>query len=266
VLLLRPHAPGTETVNDLDCYVANFWRAVAADPEAVARYADWPVIEADQHARHQWLVDQAEFRERMNTDPDYYDPKVAGWWVWGLSVHIGDGWCDSRFWRDPRQLQHVGDDGNGVHRPIPHVGGSGRGVNRKIMPLGDSGKGVNRSLPHLSSAGMGVNRKLPNLSTFGGTRQRRLEGLVAWMEALADRLRFVRVCCGDWTRVLTPSVTTKIGLTGVLLDPPYLSTKNQEYAVHSDGVAEAVAAWAAEHGDDPLFRIALCGYEGDYTM
>src|SRR5690606_9660303 len=101
---------------------------------------------------------------------------------------------------------------------------------------------------------------------FVGNRRRRHEAIVAWMEALADRLRGVRVCCGDWTRVLTPSVTTKHGVTGVLLDPPYLSTENQDYAVRGAGVAEAVAAWAAEHGDDPLFRIALCGYEGDYTM
>jgi hypothetical protein len=38
---------------------------------------------------------------------------------------------------------------------------------------------------------------------------------------LAARLRRVRVCCGDWRRILTPSVTTYIGLTGVFLDPPY---------------------------------------------
>src|SRR5690606_16689200 len=118
-LLSRPHPPRIETVNDVDCYVVNFWRAVTADPEAVAHYADWPVTEADQNARHQWLVDQAEFRERMNTDPDYYDPKVAGWWVWGVNVYIGDGWCDSRFWRDPRQLSHLGDAGKGVNRKLP---------------------------------------------------------------------------------------------------------------------------------------------------
>jgi hypothetical protein len=32
VLLGRPHAPRVETVNDLDCYLANFWRALQADP------------------------------------------------------------------------------------------------------------------------------------------------------------------------------------------------------------------------------------------
>jgi site-specific DNA-adenine methylase len=89
VLLSRPHPPGTETVNDKDCYLANFWRAIQSDPEATAHYADWPVNEADLHARHLWLVKQTEFQERMKTDPDYFDAKIAGWWVWGLCCWIG---------------------------------------------------------------------------------------------------------------------------------------------------------------------------------
>lgn len=28
-------------------------------------------------------------------------------------------------------------------------------------------------------------------------------------------------------------------------------------------VVKVGAAWAAENGDNPLFRIALCGYDGD---
>jgi len=85
VLLARPHEPRIETVNDLDCYLSNFWRAVAADSDAVAKWADWPVNEADLHARHQWLLDREEFRARMHAEPEFYDPKIAGWWVWGIS-------------------------------------------------------------------------------------------------------------------------------------------------------------------------------------
>src|SRR5437868_11847157 len=72
VLLARPHAPRIETVNDKDCYLANFWRAVQYAPDEVARWADWPVNEIDLHARHRWLVAQAEFRERMRGDPEYF--------------------------------------------------------------------------------------------------------------------------------------------------------------------------------------------------
>lgn len=43
VMLGRPTAPRTETVNDLSCLLANFWRALKHDPEGVAEHADWPV-------------------------------------------------------------------------------------------------------------------------------------------------------------------------------------------------------------------------------
>ena len=39
VLLARPHAPRLETVNDLDGFLANFWRAVRAAPDEVAHHA-----------------------------------------------------------------------------------------------------------------------------------------------------------------------------------------------------------------------------------
>lgn len=98
VLLARPTPPRIETVNDKDSMVANFWRATSKNPEAVAEYADWPVNEADLHARHRHLVlseAATDFRERMRKDPDYYDAKFAGWWCWGLCCWIGSGWCQS---------------------------------------------------------------------------------------------------------------------------------------------------------------------------
>lgn len=130
VLLARPHEPKTETVNDLDCYLANFWRALQAAPTAVEHWCDSPVNEADLSARHQWLVDQAAFRERMKTDPDFYDAKIAGWWVWGVCSWIGTGWCS--------KLPHLGNAGRGVNRQLPHLGDAGTGVHRsQRYPLGD---------------------------------------------------------------------------------------------------------------------------------
>lgn len=96
VLLGRPTPPRIEIVNDLDCFIANFWRAMAADPDGVARWADWPVNEADLAARHRWLVAQSEFQAQMKTDPSYFDAQVAGWWVWGLGCWIGGGWCSGK--------------------------------------------------------------------------------------------------------------------------------------------------------------------------
>jgi hypothetical protein len=91
-------------------------RLLAAQPAELERLVDWPVNEADLSARHQWLVDQADFRERMKVDPDFYNVKVAAWWVWGLSAWIGSGWCDLSRVTPARQLPDVGNGGRGVHR------------------------------------------------------------------------------------------------------------------------------------------------------
>ncbi len=77
VLLGRESAPRVETVNDIDCWISNFWRALQADPDGVATAADWPVNEADLHARHLWLVNQLAFREQVKTDPDFFDCSPA---------------------------------------------------------------------------------------------------------------------------------------------------------------------------------------------
>jgi site-specific DNA-adenine methylase len=251
VLLGRPTPfSGTETVNDADGLVANFWRAVQADPEAVAHHADWPVIENDLHARHAWLVGRKDtLQARLEGNPDYFDAKVAGWWCWGLCCWIGHGWCSGRGpWSvEGGELVRT-ETGKGTRRKLPHLGDAGRGVNRQLPHLGDAGRGVNRQLLHLGNAGRGVR---------------------GWMEALADRLQNVRVACGDWFRVVGPSVTFKHGLTAVFLDPPYADEANREsdlYRMDCGKVAHDVRDWAVANGDNPLLRIALCGYEGEHDM
>jgi DNA adenine methylase len=98
VLLGCPIISKIETANDYDCFIPNFWRAVQADANEVAKYADYPVLEADLHARHRWLISPAadEFRKQMSLNPNYYDAKIAGWWVWGMNASIGITFCKQR--------------------------------------------------------------------------------------------------------------------------------------------------------------------------
>ena len=210
VLLGRPGEATVETVNDMDCYIANFWRAVQADPVGVVKHCNWPVNEADKHARHKWLVDREfEFRERIMSDPHYYDLKIAGWWVWGLCLWIGSGWCSKK--KPSRQIPALSGTGNGIHA--------------------------------LGYRDMNLHQRIQSLS---------------------KRLRYVRVACGDWSRILGPSITTRMGLTAVFLDPPY---DGEEDVYRCDGrISSTVREWALAHGNDPLFRIALCGYEGEHVM
>jgi hypothetical protein len=232
VLLNRPanHRGRAETVNDLDMYLANFWRALQAAPEEVAQYADWPVNECDLTARHIWLVNSG--RERLlqlQGDPDYYDAKVAGWWLWGICLWIGAGWCSGN---GPWSADAAG----------------------KLVHLGDAGQGVNRQLVHLGDAGRGVNRQRQDITEY--------------MLALADRLRRVRVCCGDWQRVITNGALNYGATVGVFLDPPYAAGVGRDVTLynHETDVSGAVREWAIANGDNPRYRIALCGYEGEHTM
>lgn len=253
VLLGRQTDPGTETINDLDCMVANFWRALQHDPESVTYYADQPVNEADQHARHLWLVTQEDFREQIKVDPDHYDPKIAGWWVWGQCIWIGTGWCSKEL--PTRQLPHLGDAGKGINRQLPHLGNAGTGVHRK--------------LPHLGDAGTQVGRQMPSVNLSGVCSDAGISNLYGYLLELAERLRKVRVCCGDWKRICGPSVTFKHGVTGVFLDPPYADTAGRQekiYSSDSSDVAHDVRKWAIENGDNSELRIALCGYDGEHEM
>jgi hypothetical protein len=64
-------------------------------------------------------------------------------------------------------------------------------------------------------------------------------------------------------------VTTKHGIAGVFLDPPYshlgedYSRKEGLYSTDDTSVAGEVRQWCLEHGDDPLMRICLAGYAGE---
>jgi len=247
VLLGRPTDARIETVNDKDCFICNFWRAVAAEPEAVAFHADWPVNEADLHARHQWLHSQLEFIERMDSEPDYFDSKIAGWWVWGISAWIGDNWCrvNPQF-----SLPHMGG-GQGIHREslskqMPSVSGSSRGVNSQTI----HSTAYSSKRPQVTDKGIHCHKS----------------GIYDYIRRLSERLRRVRVCSGDWPRVCGPTPTFHCGLTGVFLDPPYASDRDEVYNHDSFDVAHDVREWCMTVDDNPKMRIALCGYEGEHNQ
>ena len=259
MLLSRPewHKRQIETINDSDGMVSNFWRAVAAAPDEVAHFADWAVNENDLHARHWWLINQrTDLHARLEGDPEFYDAKIAGWWVWGMASWIGSGFCSGKgAWAS-------------VDGKLVKVG---RGISQQLPHLGDGGRGINRQLPSISR-NRGINRQRPQLGNGGASGQgiNAISDLQAYMRELQARMRRVRVASGDWTRVLGRSVTYKLGETAVFLDPPYADEAGRMmglYTNDSGTVAHEVRKWAIENGDNPKMKIALCGYDvehGDY--
>lgn len=293
VMLKRPGGAGRiETVNDRNGFVANFWRAVQADPVGVAAHADWPVSEVDLHVRHRWLVCSeratAQLR-RVAEEPDFYDAKIAGWWCWGACCWIGSGWCDESH-RNSRSETRPDIEGHGVtalSQQLPHMDVTGRLVlsppNPRRPILSQAGHGLtagvaapdNTHRPQLADAfgrGRGVHANMEAM-----TCDDRRAWVMRWMLALADRLRPVRVCCGHWSRVCdSPSTMTRLGTTGVFLDPPYRtsladgSTNRTKHIYASDrnqninALCDEVQAWCLKWGTDPMVRLALCGLEGEY--
>jgi site-specific DNA-adenine methylase len=338
VLLRRPHVGSIETINDLNSYVANFWRAVQADPASVAGHADWPVNEDDLHARHRWLVQSSEARhklEKVRRDPAFYDVRIAGWWCWGACMWIGSGWCDDQHRNaDCEQRPDIGDPRgiNVLSQQIPDISGdsgaSGRGVNSLAAPKLWDGRGTALQNPrHINALGekrprtssssngwmpgvIGPSEKIPligdrtkfgrGVQAFDDTHRPQLGDafargrgvhandaaevcadrrawLTAWMVRLADRYRPVRVCCGHWSRVCdSDSTLTRLGLTGVFLDPPYrkklaCGKKNRSSHIYAndkhqdvDKLVDEVQDWCLKWGDNPQIRIAVCGLEGEY--
>ena len=234
-----------EVVNDNDGFLSNFWRAVRAAPDDVARWADYPVNEIDLTARHWWLVTRAgRLKADLETDPDFYDAKAAGWWVWGICGWIGDGWCS----------------GSGPWSVVDGDAGP-------AMVKGDAGQGINKQLPHMGNAGQGINKK-PGESDS-------TQLILGWMRELSGRLRRVRVACGDFERVLSDSVLQLRGggldgMAGVLLDPPYPAGANEDdcYAGQDETASSVYGraiAWATANACRPNLRIVVCGYEGLWT-
>ena len=236
------------------------------------------VSELDLHARGDWLYyrpNAREWVEQLRADPDYYDAKSAGWWVWFVSCWIGGLPSIPEVTADGQTVYGQGGGPDGVARQLPHAGDAGRGVNRP----------VSRQRPHLGSGGQGngvhglngVSRQMPELrSGRSGVRSARATGpihgqrrafLTDYLRQLAARLERVRVCCGDWSRVTGPSVTFKHGVTAVFLDPPYSAEAGRHatlYSTEDDSVAHAAREWAIANGDNPLMRIALCGYDTEH--
>lgn len=249
VLLNRPHEANrtyySETVNDLDGCVVNAWRAIQAAPEGVAKHASNPVAECDLHARHcaivRWRYGGA--MEHLAGDPDYFDARIAGWWLWGVSSWIGSGFAS----------------GKGVWSPNEH----GR--------LRKGGRGVKRKLPHLSNNGQGVNHaqmREPGVAYHNVV----MPLLVEWMQFLSARLRHVRILNGDWTRSVTTGATLTLPVRqgkspcGVFLDPPYADTagRAEVYTEDSFSVAHDVREWALKTGDDKRYRIVVAGFDGEH--
>lgn len=110
VTLSRPHSPRREILNDADGFVINFWRSIQRNSLAVARACTGPADELELLARHRWICQHARKRrllESIAADPRYYDPQIAGYWAWIMSIWIGSGVAEG-VWHAPNDGRNHG--------------------------------------------------------------------------------------------------------------------------------------------------------------
>lgn len=229
ILLARPGydpARHIETVNDKDGFVANVWRSLKFSPKETAQWCDWPVNHADLCARRKEMIkNEGRLLDNLKKHPEWHDPVIAGYWIWAASCWIGGGLTSAGegFGKRPRL---TGFTETGVHSigRIPH-----------LMGGGGPGRGVHRMTSVI-------------YTTF---------------QAYSERLRRVRVCCGDWTVVCGGNWQDNLGTVGIFFDPPYGVKDRDDSIYHHDSmdVAALVNAWALERGKKDSYRIVITGYE-----
>ena len=241
--LVRPQPwVGREILNDYDSLLVNAWRSIHRNPDKVAEICCGMMIaESELHDVHSHLTRKRDqMRVSVEGDPLWHDVSLGAWWLWGICMKLGGGFCSGEGpWYviddklvclekdDPRR------DGNGITRSVPCVGN--RGVLRQD-----------------------------------------LDYLKSWMRALSYRMRNTLVLNGDWSRAVTQAMTGT-GKIGIMFDPPYgaeadfngtlytnqdadISTKIKAWCIqHTD------PAWCRANKDSNIYRIAYCGYspEGD---
>ncbi len=237
--------------------VCNFWRArqTTIPPPSPGMPAE-KIIENDLHARHVWLVGQKNaLGPKLEGDPEYFDAKIAGWWVWGMASWIGGSFCGGH---GPWQVVEAEDGTRQLvrrerrsagrlpyqtasqrHRPgrQPRACPPRRPRHHSVATVHDGDAGVNRPVVQLATGVASITprsgwrqsrwRATATRAQLNGRwhyqqnnrRRNAVEttaegtadnvgkpglgecGLLAWMQALSERLRRVRICCGDWTRV-----------------------------------------------------------------
>ena len=215
-------------LNDIDCHVANAWRAMRDHADQLADLCDEPLIEAELEARHKHLCSpswRSRFERRVRDEAAFCDPVAAAYWITGMSCWIGGGFAagDWHGHADPRTR------GTGLAAPkLPHMT-SGNGTQRLAL--------------------------------------RAPRAMHAYFRALQQQLRGTRVLSGDWRRAVGRYTTHLRGPVGVLLDPPYAASAERCESIyrHDDlHVSHHVRDWAIKAGRDRTRRIVLCGYDGEH--
>jgi DNA adenine methylase len=201
VLLARPPGySGSETINDWDGYVSNFWRAITLDPDEVLKHCDYPILELDLHARSSELLGmREEFTEKMRADPRFYDARVAGWWVWGVSASIANSFDTA-----VKGIPQMGDGGQrGINSttstPSKQIAELHERLRKVIVCCGDWSRIVTRAqVTKIGLCAVFLDPPYPDGNySYGGATDRTISGeVLTWCLANGQNPQWRIAMCG----------------------------------------------------------------------
>lgn len=223
----RPHNLDgkTETLNDIDGMIVNAYRAITFAPDETAVWCDFPVSECDLTARNLYLkAAREELTLRLFADPFYFEPQLAGLWLYGAASWIGDGWCvadgpwiavDGKL-VDRRTLPEEEQAQEGVSKRMPEVGiGGGDESNRKANARGiqryRNAPGVEKKMPSVSASvkygdtergvqryrnAPGVPKQMPEVGAKSAHQQQHNKGIQAYRNAPGVQKKMPEVGAG----------------------------------------------------------------------
>lgn len=112
----------------------------------------------------------------------------------------------------------------------------------------------------------GDSLRRPTLTHDNGITTAKGKAVYDWMRVLQERLRCVKVVCGDWSRVCGGNWQSMNAPTGIFMDPPYSVSDRRKNMYHHDSleIGKEVEKWALNRGRKPDYRIVVAGYEGEY--
>lgn len=241
VLLARkrkPNALYNEIVNDLDCLLINVWRALKNASAEVALLCCDPSSQLLYWQRICYIVKNKDsLLEKMLKDDEYYDVKLAAYWIYCKSSEIG-----------AMEIDKI--DVEEVYKSIDN------GITKGRIQL---------------LRGNGIHSKCTQLYNPYSVTRCKLERLSLWFSQIENILENVKITCMDWKRLFNEGTHWQDDCgksnIGIFFDPPYSDTSRKKslYRIDSYDTAKEVNEFCIKNAYRETYKIVVAGYEGEHN-
>lgn len=227
-----------EIVNDLDCLLINVWRALKNASHEVALLCCDPSSQVLLWQRICYIVKNKDsLLEKMIKDDEYYDIKLAAYWIYCKCSEIAGIEIDKI-------------DVEEVYNSLNN--------------------GITKGRIQLLRGG-GIHSKCRSIYNPYSITRCKLERISLWFSQIENVLENVKITCLDWKRLFNDGTHWQDDCgnsnIGIFFDPPYSDTSRRKslYRIDSYDIAKEVNDFCIKHANRKTYRIVLAGYEGEHN-